>query len=127
MGPAGTVHGSRSATGPGSPRTTSEGSVGGVPGCSGPRPSRPCTRPGAGEDYAGGWMVALERSWAGGRAFMHNGSNTLWYCTIWLAPALDSAFLVATNAAGKPAEQACDQAVQGLVRLATLGARNGSR
>ena len=34
--------------------------------------------PPPGDDYAGGWHV-LERSWAGGRTLMHNGSNTSWY------------------------------------------------
>jgi CubicO group peptidase (beta-lactamase class C family) len=73
--------------------------------------------PKLGENYVGGWSV-FDRSWAGGKALMHNGSNTLWFCTIWLAPARDLALLVATNAAGKPAEEACDQAIQGLLRYA---------
>ena len=77
----------RCPTGPGSPRSTSGGASAGS-ACSSPRPSRPCTPRAAGEEYAGGWIV-VDRSWAGGRALNHNGSNTFWYCTIWLAPARD--------------------------------------
>ena len=77
----------------------------------------------AGEDYAlGGWL-ALERSWAGGKALAHTGSNTFWYSSIWLAPGRDFGVLVVVNAAGKPAEDACDQAASGLIRLATINQR----
>ncbi len=71
--------------------------------------------PPPGRDYAGGWLV-FERSWAGGRALTHSGSNTTFYATIWLAPVRNFAILVATNVGGKPAETACDQAVQALLR-----------
>ncbi len=37
------------------------------------------------KDYACGWIV-LERGWAKGPALMHNGSNTMNYCVIWMAP-----------------------------------------
>src|SRR5262249_21838152 len=66
-------------------------------------------------DYAGGWVVA-ERSWAGGAALNHNGSNTSWYATIWLAPARNFAILVATNQGDRQAEQACDQTASALIR-----------
>jgi CubicO group peptidase (beta-lactamase class C family) len=82
--------------------------------------------PKPGEEYAGGWFV-LDRSWAGGLAMNHNGSNTLWYCSIWIAPVKDFAILVATNAGGKPAEEACDHAVTGLLQLATMNDRNRRR
>jgi hypothetical protein len=36
-------------------------------------------------DYALGWIV-LKRSWANGRALMHNGSNTMFYVVVWMAP-----------------------------------------
>ncbi len=42
--------------------------------------------PPPGCQYAGGWTAAHE-SWAGGMTLSHNGSNTSWYMTIWLAPA----------------------------------------
>ena len=66
-------------------------------------------------DYAGGWSV-VERSWAGGTALMHNGSNTSWYATIWLAPARNLAILIATNQGDKQAEQACDHGASALIR-----------
>jgi len=74
--------------------------------------------PRPGEEYAGGWLV-FDRSWAGGRALTHSGSNTTWYGTVWIAPARDFALLAAVNAGGPPAEQACDQAISGMVRLVT--------
>jgi CubicO group peptidase (beta-lactamase class C family) len=66
-------------------------------------------------EYAGGWVV-VERSWAGGAALNHAGSNTCWYAVIWLAPARNFAILVATNQGDKQAEKACDQAASGLIR-----------
>jgi CubicO group peptidase (beta-lactamase class C family) len=52
--------------------------------------------PPADGDYACGWVV-MERSWAGGKALWHNGSNTYWYVNVWLAPVKDFAVIVATN------------------------------
>jgi CubicO group peptidase (beta-lactamase class C family) len=66
-------------------------------------------------EYAGGWM-ALERSWAGGRALTHSGSNLSWYATIWLAPARDFATLVAINLGGDDASTACDKASEELIK-----------
>ena len=66
-------------------------------------------------EYAGGWFV-VERSWAGGAALNHNGSNTSWYTRIWLAPALNLRILVATNQGDKQAERACEQASTALIR-----------
>jgi len=83
--------------------------------------------PPPGRDYAGGWIV-LDRSWAGGLALNHNGSNTSWYVSIWLAPVLKFAILAATNQGGKPAETACDQAVSALIKaLAYLTQPKGRR
>lgn len=61
------------------------------------------------ESYACGWVV-LQRGWAGGTALMHNGSNTMWYIVMWLAPKKDFAVIAATNMAGDEAEKACDDA-----------------
>jgi CubicO group peptidase (beta-lactamase class C family) len=66
-------------------------------------------------EYAAGWIVA-ERSWAGGAALNHNGSNMSWYAIIWLAPARNFAILVATNQGDKQAEQASDRAASALIR-----------
>jgi CubicO group peptidase (beta-lactamase class C family) len=70
-------------------------------------------------DYAAGWIV-VDRPWAGGRALTHSGSNTMWHCTVWLAPARDFGVLVATNQGGDDAASACDEASEGLI-LTALG------
>jgi CubicO group peptidase (beta-lactamase class C family) len=71
--------------------------------------------PPPGGEYALGWVVT-QRSWADGTALMHNGSNTMWYAVMWLAPAKDTAFVAATNIAGEEAEKGCDEAVATLLR-----------
>lgn len=68
-----------------------------------------------GQDYAMGWGTG-ERSWAGGRTLSHSGSNTMWYCTVWLAPERDDAYLVVTNAGGDGAAKGCDEAIGALIR-----------
>ena len=75
-----------------------------------------------GFSYAMGWGTE-QRPWAGGRALTHSGSNTMNYCTVWVAPGRDHAFLVVTNAAGRAAQQATDRAVGAMVRMRGLGAR----
>jgi CubicO group peptidase (beta-lactamase class C family) len=49
-----------------------------------------------GVDYALGWAI-VERDWAGGKAFTHTGSNTMYLALAWLAPRKDFAILVCTN------------------------------
>lgn len=68
----------------------------------------------AGGDYAMGWGTA-ERSWAGGGTLSHSGSNTMWFCTIWLAPEKGEAYLVTTNTGADVASKACDEAVGALI------------
>jgi CubicO group peptidase (beta-lactamase class C family) len=68
----------------------------------------------SGGDYACGWGV-LSRGWAGGRVLTHNGSNTMWYAVMWVAPLKKAAFVAATNAATKGAQPATDAAVSELV------------
>lgn len=70
--------------------------------------------PPAGGDYACGWVV-LQRDWAGGTALMHNGSNTMWYVVMWLAPEKGFSVVVATNIAGPEAEQGCDEAASQMI------------
>jgi CubicO group peptidase (beta-lactamase class C family) len=83
--------------------------------------------PPPGHEYAGGWIV-LDRSWAGGRALTHSGSNTSWYCTIWIAPGRGFATLVATNLGGDTAAAACELASQELIAMALSSpARKNSR
>ncbi|NUP97978.1 MAG: beta-lactamase family protein, partial [Planctomycetaceae bacterium] len=68
----------------------------------------------AAQDYALGWGTA-ERSWAGGRTLSHSGSNTMWFCTLWLAPEKGEAYLVTTNTGAEVAAKACDEAVGALI------------
>ena len=71
--------------------------------------------PPAGSDYAGGWVV-LKRGWAGGTALMHNGSNTMWYLVMWLAPEKDFAVIAATNYGGPEAAKACDDVASAMIQ-----------
>jgi CubicO group peptidase (beta-lactamase class C family) len=71
--------------------------------------------PPAGSEYAGGWIV-VQRSWAGGYAMNHNGSNTMWYSSVWIAPARNFALLAVTNIGGKKGEEGSDQAIQALMK-----------
>ncbi|MCL4179706.1 MAG: beta-lactamase family protein [Verrucomicrobia bacterium] len=69
----------------------------------------------AGDDYGLGWIV-LERKWAGGRALMHNGSNTMFYVVLWMAPERNCAVVVATNVGSVNAAFAgCDEAAGKLI------------
>ncbi|MGO8925644.1 MAG: serine hydrolase domain-containing protein [Limisphaerales bacterium] len=70
--------------------------------------------PPEGSDYACGWVV-VKRNWAGGNALMHNGSNTMWYVVMWLAPERNFSVVVATNVAGSDAEKGCDEAAAAMI------------
>jgi CubicO group peptidase (beta-lactamase class C family) len=67
----------------------------------------------AGNDSALGWVV-LERKWAGGRALTHNGSNTMFYMVIWLAPERNCAVIVGTNIGA--GFTGCDEAAGKLIQ-----------
>jgi D-alanyl-D-alanine carboxypeptidase len=71
--------------------------------------------PPPGGDYACGWGV-VQRSWAGGTALTHSGSNTLWYATAWLAPAKNVTFTVVTNRGDQVAATAVDTAFGPLIQ-----------
>jgi CubicO group peptidase (beta-lactamase class C family) len=66
------------------------------------------------DDYALGWGV-LDRPWAGGRALMHNGSNTMFYVVVWMAPEKNSAVIVASNIGVDAAFAGCDEAAVELI------------
>ena len=72
-------------------------------------------KPMPGQDYAGGWMIT-ERPWAGGLALTHAGSNTTWYCNVWIAPKKDFAVLIATNDGAEGVDQAADQGIGLLIK-----------
>lgn len=67
-------------------------------------------------DYACGWNV-VSRSWAGGKAISHTGSNTMWFSAVWAAPAKKKAYLVAVNVAGDNTSKVVDQVVSKLIQL----------
>ena len=67
------------------------------------------------DNYALGWMV-LQRPWAKGRALMHNGSNTMFYVVVWLAPERNCAVVVASNIGLDDASQGCDEAAWKLIQ-----------
>ncbi len=67
------------------------------------------------KDYAVGWVV-LRRPWAGGTALMHNGTNTMNYAVMWLAPGKNFAVVAACNIDSGIGAPACDAAVSLLIR-----------
>lgn len=65
--------------------------------------------------YALGWIV-LERPWADGSVLMHNGSNTMWYSVVWIAPKRGFAVMAVTNLGGKDGAAATDAAASLLIQ-----------
>ncbi len=73
------------------------------------------TPPSGDQGYAFGWFV-MDRAWAGGAALMHNGSNTMWFHTVWIAPARNFAVVAVTNVAGPDAPGAVDRAISAMIQ-----------
>lgn len=71
--------------------------------------------PAEGGEYAWGWNI-YERGWAKRKAITHNGTNTMFYAVVWIAPNRDRAFVAVTNLGGDQASQGCDQAVAEMIR-----------
>ena len=67
-----------------------------------------------GAEYAFGWGV-VSRPWAQGVALTHAGSNTMNFCVVWIAPAIDLAVLAVTNSGAPDAGAAADEAVSALI------------
>ena len=67
------------------------------------------------DDYALGWMVK-KRGWANGRALMHNGSNTMFYIVVWMAPDKNCAVIVSSNIGVDEAFEGCDEAAGKLIQ-----------
>ena len=77
--------------------------------------------------YGMGWVFTT-RPWAhianpNARVMTHNGSNTMWFCVTWLAPASAApgkdhgfAVLVMCNQGGGEADRACDEAAFALIQ-----------
>jgi CubicO group peptidase (beta-lactamase class C family) len=66
--------------------------------------------PTLGGEYNGGWVIT-SRSWASGRALTHAGSNTMNFCSAWVAPKRRLAVLFATTIGSDDSAKACDAAV----------------
>ena len=74
-----------------------------------------------GASYEFGWMI-LERSWAGGAAISHSGSNNMNFAIIWLAPKKDFGFAVTVNQGGDNASKGSDKLAGFIVlRMADFG------
>jgi CubicO group peptidase (beta-lactamase class C family) len=65
-------------------------------------------------EYGYGWCVC-NRSWAGGKALTHTGSNTMNFCNCWLAPSKKFGVLVCTNQGGDKTFNACDDAASAMI------------
>jgi CubicO group peptidase (beta-lactamase class C family) len=70
--------------------------------------------PAPGTHFALGWSVG-KHSQAGGRVLSHNGSNGVWYATMWIAPERDFAILTVTNAGGSAGAKGADDALRALI------------
>lgn len=72
-----------------------------------------------GGDYALGWGI-VEREWGGGTVLTHNGSNTMNFAVVWIAPERDFAVLVVCNQGGTgsfiSAAKGCDEAASRIIR-----------
>jgi CubicO group peptidase (beta-lactamase class C family) len=69
--------------------------------------------PAKGFSYAMGW-VSISRPWAKGIMLAHDGSNTLWYCSVFVIPEENVAILVATNSGDKGAQEGCAHLIRSL-------------
>jgi lipoate-protein ligase A len=49
--------------------------------------------------------MVVQRPWGGGTVLAHSGSNTMWYCVVWMAPKRNFAVLSATNIGGDEAAE----------------------
>ncbi len=67
-----------------------------------------------GTSYSMGWGIS-QPGWANGSAIDHDGSNTVWYATVWIAPQRDMGMLAVTNAGGDRGDRATDAIVQALI------------
>lgn len=118
MGPAGTVHCSLGDWG----RFVADQLAGhnGTAGVLQPATYAQMHAPPFGGSYAAGWLVT-SRPWGGGTVYTHNGSNTMNFATVWMAPARDFAVLIVTNRGGAAAQQATDEAAAALIAMRVGG------
>jgi D-alanyl-D-alanine carboxypeptidase len=70
--------------------------------------------PPEGSSYAFGWEVT-ERSWSPTPVLTHNGSNTMFYATVWASPGRDAAWMAVTNSGTETAARTLDTLIGRLV------------
>lgn len=61
-------------------------------------------------EYSAGWYV-VERGWGRGYVLHHNGSNTYWLATMWIAPFRNIALVAACNVPASRGVPACNEAI----------------
>ncbi|MGI9240156.1 MAG: serine hydrolase domain-containing protein [Verrucomicrobiales bacterium] len=66
------------------------------------------------DDYACGWVVA-DRAWANGPALWHNGSNTMNYCLIWMAPGRKFGAIAVSNVGPEAGRKPCDAVIDQII------------
>lgn len=71
--------------------------------------------PAFGGNYALGWQVT-ERKWGGGTVLTHQGTNTMNFAVVWLAPNRNFAVLVTTNQGQGNTAKACDDTAYLLIK-----------
>jgi len=76
------------------------------------------------DNYACGWVVT-KRPWAKGPALYHNGSNTMNYCLIWMAPKRQFAAIAVSNTNHESSATPCDSVVNNFIE--TLLTNNGTK
>ena len=64
----------------------------------------------------GGGVILLNRSWAGGPVLFHQGSNTLSFSQVWIAPLKNAFFMGASNASNDAARKAVPAAVKFMLK-----------
>ena len=70
-------------------------------------------------DYAAGWGI-YQYNRVKGTVLTHDGSNTMWYARVWMAPNIDRAYMVVMNAAFKDSSKSatiCDQVISELIKI----------
>lgn len=71
-----------------------------------------------GQEYTYGGWFKVERAWAGGVVFTHDGSNTLNYATVWWAPNRNLAVMAVSNIGAPSGQNACQKALVSLLEIA---------
>jgi CubicO group peptidase (beta-lactamase class C family) len=72
--------------------------------------------PGPNGEYGYGWII-VQKSWAGGKALTHNGSNTMNFALCWLAPAKGFGVLICCNEGGEKLLRDSDEAASAMIEL----------